>query len=486
MPFTKPVLPGTAVDFTGIETVAILPGYADTVAVISTGTWGPEATAKEYTSFSAFEADFGRDASPLRTAVAQAFYGGGVTGLAGAAAVIAYRAVGSSGAAASKVVQNTAGTPANALTLTALYKGTTGNELSYTIEDDPAVSGNDLLRVFFQGVEVERFSYVETDVVALAAAINAQSNYVSATETATGSALAAAASPVAFAGGDSGSTLTTADYSAALAALEFEEFGILAYDGVDDNVRAVIYAWLETMIDEYRPVIYVDGGAASETVQDALDRAAAVPAAVQDHVVTVGVGQYDDDLLGGTLSTAQLAPRVAGILAARGLASSLTFADLGGLHVVSGTGPTLSQLRTLRDNGVTAIRRVSSPISELKISQGVTTFTSSTTVGKPLDIFSDPRLIRVMDGFIRDMRAWGDDNIVGDTTVTDTTRAAVRGYAQGLIDGYIADGVVLPLPKPTVTTPIPSDPNLADTIPFEFTWTFARTTNNVIGSGAVR
>jgi hypothetical protein len=56
------------------------------------------------------------------------------------------------------------------------------------------------------------------------------------------------------------------------------------------------------------------GGAAGETIDDAIARSVALG---DPHVVNFGVGTYHDDLLDKDLSTAQLAPRIAGILAAR-------------------------------------------------------------------------------------------------------------------------------------------------------------------------
>jgi hypothetical protein len=103
-------------------------------------------------------------------------------------------------------------------------------------------------------------------------------------------------------------------------------------------------------------------------------------------------------------------------------------------------------------------------------------------------VFSDPRLVRVMDLFIRTVKEWSDENIVGDTTVTDDTRDAVRSFASGEIDRLIQRGLVLPedkslnIPAPFVSTPKTTD----DTVPFDFGWQFARTTNYVFGFGRIR
>lgn len=486
MTFTKPVLPGTAVTFIGQTVLSVPVNFAKTVAVLSTADWGPLKTVERFNSLAEFETAYGRNASAARTAVVQAFAGSAVTGAGGAGAVVFYRLGGSAAQKATHTFLNTAGSPASALTVTAKYEGAAGNLITISIEDDPNNSGsNDLLRVIYNGAQVEVYSYAQTDIATLASNLSF-SQYVTATSLVTGTSLALTGSPVALTTGADGATLLTSDYTTALSALEFEEFGIITYDGTDSSVQTAFTTWVQSMADAFKPVRYVCGGAPGESTSTAIARSTAVPAATKHHVVNVGVGTYNDDLLGLQLGTAQLAPRVAGILAGRGETQSLTFADLGALHVVAGTGANTSQLQALRDGGVTAIRRVSSPNTELKISQGVTTFTTATVdPSRPYAIFSEPRMVGVMDDFIRTVRQWADDNIIGDTTVTDGTRAAVRGFIQGLLNDMVAAGIILPDPTPFVRTPVPTDPSLLDTIPFEFGFTFARTVDNVIGVGQV-
>jgi hypothetical protein len=483
--FTKPDLPGTAVSFIGQTILNVPPGFQDTVAIMETADTGPIRTPAQFNSLAEFEAVYGRNASPARTAVVQAFAGGALDGQGGAGSVIFSRLAGTAAAVATASFTNT--TPAAALSVSALYPGTAGNAISISVEDDPAQSSTgDLIRVLSNGAEVERYNYAQTDIAGLVASINALSRYITATSTITGVALTLTGTPTLLTGGNDGSTLLTADYVAGLSSLEYQEFGIITYSGIDSTVVAAYVAWVRTQIEQFRPVVLVIGGAAGENVTTAIARSTAVDTVVKPHVVNVGVGTYTDDLLGLTLSTAGIAARVAGILASRGEGQSLTYADLGSLHVVAGTGGTLSQLRQLRDNGVTSLRRVSGGQADLKISQGVTTFISKTEPTRPYAIFSEPRMVRVMDNFIREMRLWSDENIIGDTTVVDNTRAAVRGYAQKLLDALLDRGIILPGPKPYVRTPIVADVNLADSIPFEFGWMFARTTNFVIGNGLVR
>lgn len=488
MSFVKPSLPGSAITFVGQAIQRVAPSFADVVALPVTHTWGPTNEPALLTNFSEWEAIFGTDESEGRQAVLQAFAGSNLPGKGGAGGVFVSRLAGEAAAAAKLVLTNTKAAEA-ALHLEAVFVGTGGDDISVETEADPNIEGNDLLIVFFKGVEKERYTYAATNVANLAAQITASSTFLKVAEgTVTGTALTLiAATPLA--GGNDGTTLTAEDFSNFLASMTFKPFSLIAYDGTSGSVLAQFNSWQKAQAEAFRPVMFVSGGALEDTVTTASERAASL---ADPHAVTLGVGQYKDDLLGLTLSTAQLAPRIAGIIAARGQTASLTFADLGGLHAVGSTAPTESQLVTLWEKGVTAIRQTEDPETDLIISKGVTTFTSKTTPGKPYEVFSDPRLVRVMDIFIRKMKLWGDKNIVGDTTVTENSRAAVRAHGNKLIEELKDEGLILPedktavpaVPAPFIATPLPES-TMLDAIPFNFGWQFARTANYIIGNGAV-
>jgi hypothetical protein len=97
-----------------------------------------------------------------------------------------------------------------------------------------------------------------------------------------------------------------------------------------------------------------------------------------------------------------------------------------------------------------------------------------------------------MDLFIRRMKLWGDENIVGDTTVTDDSRASVRAQGNKELEKLKDEGLILPedktaeppVPAPFIATPLP-EVGLLDAIPFNFGWQFARTANYIIGNGVV-
>jgi hypothetical protein len=489
--WVKPELPGTSIRIVGETVQTISPSFSDVVAVPAPFSWGPVGFAPAsvdggqpglYTSFAQFEGDYGSSDTPGHRAVLQAFQGMGLPGQGGAGGVLVYRMAASGAAVATRSATNTSSAPA--LRLDAKYKGTDGNLISYSVGPDPRDGAQDMLRILFRGAEVERYVYAKTDITALVTAINVRpSSYVVATMLATGVALAVQAGQALTSGAD-GDTLTSAEWLDALDALEFKQFSLLApYNLTDPSIRASLLAWVQQQEAANRPVMVVVGGAAGETLATAITRSQAM---ADPHVVNFGVGTYHDSLLNRDLSTAELAPRIAGVLAARGLKSALTFADLAGLTVVGSTGAASDELAAAKNAGVTVLGQSESGDSELHVVWGVTSFTSKTDPARPYAYFSEPRLVRLNDIFIRRMRQWANSFVVGDLPVNNDTRDAVRTEGRNIIEEFRRDGLLDDSPEPFIRTPISNDPSLRDAILFEFGWQAAYTTNFVIGMGRVR
>lgn len=488
MTLTKPIIPGTILQFTGESIPRIQANVAATVAIPIIHDWGPVGTPVLCESFADFVREFGDSDTPGRTAVAGAFAGQNLQGAGGAGAVLAYRMATGAAADATVQIQNT--TPANAIRLTAKYAGVRGNRIGVIVDADPNVVANDRLRITLDGLTVETYSYAKTDIASLAATINQRSNLVTALSEISGTALAHnAPAGTALAGGNDGSVLTSAEWLAAFDGLEFGEYSIIApFDLTDSAIQASLLSWVQSQNAADRPVRCVVGGAAGEAVAAALTRSAAL---ADPHIVNFGVGTWHDDLLDKDLSTSQLAPRIAGILANRGEEKSLTYAKIGGLHMVGSTGASTDEIESAIIGGVTVLMRSSAADADVRVAKGVTTFTNAADVAHPLDVFSDPRLVGIMDNYIREMKVWGDDTIIGNAPVNDDTRAAVFGKARSLQNDLVSRGLVLTKAQgasedPFVTVEPPTDPNLLDAIPYQFGWQFARTANYILGEGKIR
>jgi hypothetical protein len=473
--------PGTDIDFEGRQSLNPATNEADTVAIIITHDSGPANEVVECESFEAFTEVFGDSATGGRTAVASAFDGQGLPGGGGAGAVLVYRQVASEGAVAKVTVQNT--TPAAALKLSAKFKGTRGNSLSYGVAADVGEAEDNIFTVLFKGVVVETYVYAKTNIKLLAETLNAQSAYLTAEEEITGVALKTTAG-TSLTGGNNGETLTGTNYLAACEALKFEQFTRFAFqDLVTAEIQATVFSWLEEMIEKNRPVTLVVGGDAGDTMDEAITRSTDL---ASPHVINLGVGTYLDDLVGETLSTAQLAPRVCGALAGLGLKNSGTFARFGSLHIV--TGPQDDEVEDAIENGVTVFSEAIAEDADTKIELCQTTYTTKNNPLVPFEIFSDPRLVAIMDQYIRNMKEWGDANSIGGVINVDTIAAVKQKGIEEQTE--LEKGKLIQAGSGTfeVTSPKPEEipaGGLKQAIIYSFGWNFLPTNLHLIGNGTV-
>jgi hypothetical protein len=484
--FVVPDNPGTKITITGEETQRP-PSISETVAVIGSHDWGPSRAVTRVNSFGEFESVFGSSDTDLRDAVLGAFVGPGTDGGVGAGSVLVYRAGLASGGGAlnqaNRTIQNTAGTPADALTLTAKHDGTFGNDLSFVIENDPIITNYDRLRILLNGVTVEKYTYPQTNITALGTAINDRpSKYVTAEVLVTGTALAATAG-TALTNGADGTAITVTEYEDAVEALEFAPFSILgAANLVTTAIQTALMEWSIIQEEEMRPVRLIFGGPAGETLDQATTRSDAVR---DPHVISLGAGTFHDAFLDKDVGSAKLVGRVAGALAGVGNGRALTYLPFAGLTVIDPIEVPTERLREAADNGVTVFRRSSGVDGDLIISKGVTTFIDA-DAARPVNVFGEPRLVGIVDQFIREMKIWGDENIVGLPN-SEPTRAAVRDKGSELLTAYADDNLIINTVEDPFFFRVPDpDPENPDLIPFEFGWKFAATTNYLVGVGKVR
>ena len=286
-----------------------------------------------------------------------------------------------------------------------------------------------------------------------------------------------------LAGGDDGASgLTITDWLAATTAMQYLPFSVFVpYDLTDGPIRGGLVNWVKGQEQANRPVMAVFGGASTESVDTAI---ADVLTMNCEHVVRLSGGYFKDSILGTSVSTSQLAPRVAGMLAALGDANSITYKPIGGLSYI-GKGFDNDQIEAAIQNGVTAIAVSTNPAAALRIERGLTTWITKTDPTKPYDFFSDPRLVRLVDLFIRRMKEWGDNTMIGNVPVNDDSRTALRARARAEIDTLEDRGLIVP-GTDYLDVPVPTDPDLLDSLIFEFGFQCARTALYIFGFGSVR
>lgn len=447
----RPKLPGTYVNFEATPATTVPVGIGSVVALGFTHDWGPSESVVALRNLADFKSYFG----PTETtagfkAVKQAFLGEGLEGRGGAGQVLAFRMVGAAGLKASKTLSNT--TPAVAVTLTAKSDGSYGNNLTVTVQDSTNPVNTDLI-LYVSGVEVERYTFADANVADLVAQITANSRWVTATQQITGVALGLVSNQ-SLTGGNDGTTLLAADYVAAMAGFDSQRFGVLAFEDLTDvTIAASLRVWSENWNVNGKRFITVLGGLANELIATAVTRAVA---AASENIVTLGMGSVLDSTL-GTLSTSQLAPRIAGIMAAKGEAQSMTYSRLAGVTPL--VGASAADILTAYDAGVMVLGRDSNPDAPVRIEKALTTYVVKTNAQKPYLIYRNPKYVRTMQGLQMELADWSDSNIIGRTAVSDKTRQFVVGEARTRCQRRVDLGVI----QPDFTCVIDPNPTPSDT-----------------------
>jgi hypothetical protein len=456
----RPPLPGAYFNWINQIAQAVQPGPGTVVAIPFTHDWGPFKEVVRVSSFGDFQAVYGSaDDTDGYRAVKQAFIGEGLPGRGGAGEVVAVRWGGSAAAKSTHNFNNT--TPASAITLTAKYEGTKGNDLKVTTQNHAADAAKNELLLFDGTTLLEKYVYTDTNITDLAAQINELSDWVDATMHITGVALATV-SGTALTGGNDGTTLIGSDWTDIEDLLAVEDFDVFApYNLTDDTIMTAAATWIGDLNDAGRRCFAVFGGDVDETITDALTRSGEL---ANPNIINVGVGTLTDNTLGSggvplDLSTAMIAPRIAGILAARSEYKSLTSARLAGVDIKS--GPDVADQQSAFDGGVLVFTRDSVAAAPVHVLAGVTTWTSTdaaTDPTKPYLIYRQPKYVATMHGIEKDLTEWAEENSIGSGSIDDDKRAAIvaevtSNLAQRAALGAVQEGFIVQIDQDPPPTP---------------------------------
>lgn len=480
----RPILMGAYFNEDAVVPTTVAPNAGSVVAVPFTHNWGPFKAATLLTSFAQFEQVYGKDASQARTAVYGAFYGEGVPGFGGAGGVLAYRTGGSTAAKATKTLSNT--TPAAALVLSAKYEGTKGNNLRVTVQDLASDSTQtELILLDNNANELERYRFADANLASAASQINASSNWITASVTTDGVVLAVVSNQ-AFTAGDDGSSLSGADVTAVQTALEIQRFGVFApadiagttYTGgaTATSILASYLTWAQGLNVAGKRFMSVIGGASGESLTTANARTATMN---DSDWVNVGMGTFTDSNLNLTLSSSQLAPRIAGIIAQRGEARGLSASRLQGVSIT--TGATEAEKVTAFKAGTWVIGRDSNAVAPTRLERAVTTYTTTNNTSKPYLIYRNPKFVRTMHGIENEFKEWIEANVLGKLPVNDKTRDSVRTEFLSRLNSRAAATAIQPNPTVAVDTdPPPSDND--EFLAFVYGVRFGRSAEQVFGT----
>lgn len=363
---------GVFLNVSSVASAILRDAFEGTTALVVKADWGPDNTIVEIDSEAAATATY-HTGQTAEFCIRHALLGEGIEGRFGAKKVAAYRVTGSARAKAAVTLQNT--TPANALTVTAKYNGTRGNNFRATVQVNPL---NGALKdlIILEGTTVlETWTHTPTDITALAASINAGSNYVTATMLITGVALANI-SQTPLTGGNSGTALVLADHTTAQSAFEsYALFDTFAVDDLPDDtssIRSSYRDWIKRINTEGKLCHFVTGGLAAESLATATTRATDLNS---EYIVTL---TGDVVLEGAARTSSQIACKVAGIISGAGISRSISGSRLNGATM--STPPTTATIEALVTGGVVPIY---SDGGVIRLQRGKTTYLTSTGTLNP-------------------------------------------------------------------------------------------------------
>jgi hypothetical protein len=481
---SRPTRPGAYFNWVALQPAIVPAAIGSVVAVAFTHTWGPEETAVQLGSVGDFLNVFGDVPSSLTPgykAVKQAFQGEDVDGVNGAGTVIAYRMTGSAVAAASHAFTNT--TPATALTVTAKYKGTYGNNLNITTQVNAADGTKTDLLVYAGTVLLETWTFLGTDIAAAATAINAGSNWITAVSNITGTRLTYVTN-VSLTGGNDGSTLIAGDYTQAMTDLGKERFGILVFQNLTDStIIASLKTWAQALNLAGKRFFTVLGGATDENAATAVASALTLN---DENFIRFGVGHVldsgllDANGLATALSPAEAAPRIAGILAARGERLSMTFAHVSGWTLVS--GPSDVDISTCQAGGVLCASTTTNTVP-VRLESSRTTFTTTNNAAKPYAIFRNPKAVAIMQGIQSESQEYGESEVVGNP-VDAETRAQVLGFLTTIMDRRV-DQRIVQSGYTVKIDPVPPASDDDEFVAFEIDFKYGRSAEQVYFTGQI-
>lgn len=379
--------------------------------------WGPAGITR-VTNQREFEAEYGTADDEGHFGVVGALTGTGETDN-GASEVLVQRVIPSAAAYAERDFNNT--TPAAAVNIRAKYKGTRGNSITVTFRDHPSEAGVDQLLVYLSGDLIETYNYAQTDIAALVADVNANSDLLFLTQLVTGVAMAAVTAQALTDTAGANGTAVAGDYTAAFAALETENLNILIIPGMTDStILAAARTWISTMNSTMRRIVLVTGGADAETFGAATTRSALSP--TNENIVNLGYNMFTDPS-GTARNTAEIAGYVAGMIAAAGPKRSITFARLPeGFELT--VAPTYDEIISALEGGLVVMTKDALGI---RIEKGITTFTDANDADKPLDVMSRIQQVRTIHQIENDLTEATEGEWIGKVQNTDKSREAYVG-----------------------------------------------------------
>ena len=388
------VQPGVYINTRSQGNLPISIGEKGIVAIAEPLSWGPSGVIQTIIPGEDLRPYIGYDVTSSKALFLREMMKGSDT-TPGPIKILLYRPKGTGGVKASGTV--------GGLTVTALYDGTRGNDITVIVSEDPDREGT-----FDVSTVVDGRIMDEQSVTAISGLIS--NEWVAFAGTEEGTLQETVGLPLT---GGEDPTVTTADHAEFLQALEPYRFDIVVYDGTDSTLIQTYAAFVERISEKV--------GQKCQAVM------AGASACGSEWVISVDNGV---ELSDGTVLTPQQCTWWLGGAEAGALYNdSLTYAQY---PYAAGAVPKLT------DDQVTQAIRTGSIVfidsfDTVKVCTDINTFTSYTVDKGPE--YSKNRVMRVLDQFCNDVYRQFSLYYIGKTDNNENGRSLLKGW----IVGYLSE-----------------------------------------------
>lgn len=387
-------LPGVYINVKSQGSVSANVGDRGRVAIAEPLSWGPTRTVQEITPGEDVTPFIGYDITSEKALFLREMMKGSDT-TPGPSRILLYRPEGTGGVKASATIGQ--------LTVTALYTGIRGNDITVVVSEEPDAGGSYTVKTVIDGTEKDSQTITDLSKLVANAWVSFSGTGTTVEETA-GTALTGGTDP----------TVAAADYAAFLTAIEPYQFDILVYDGTDATTIQAFAAFAQRVSNSIgkkcQAVMAGETAAASNS----------------EFVIAVNNGVTLTD--GTQLTAQQAAWWLGGAEAGAMYNDSLTYAQYPGALEAN---PKLTE-----DQAAEAVQSGKicfiDTFGVVKVCTDINTLTTFTP--EKGQEFSKNRIMRVLMQFCNDVYENFSSNYIGKTDNNENGRNLLKGWIIGYLN----------------------------------------------------
>lgn len=321
----------------------------------------------------------------------------------------------------------------------AKYAGLRGNNFKIVVAESATEEEKMNVSVYEGSNILKKYTVAANDLIGLEKAINEDSESLIIAEKIGDTALTEQSS-VPFTGGKSGEAVTSEGYLKALAAFEAAYVNTLALDGVtDEDILTLFKNWQKRVWDSGNLIQIVIGGTAENDKDPKVGNSRSKNCDSYS-IINAIVGAIDS--LGKKYSSAEMAPQIAGAIAALPLNQSITYKELEDIVDVT-VALSNTQIEEALNAGSFVLIRDIDPEDfsvTVKVESGINTFTSFTE--KAGNKLRKIKAISTMAAIDYDTGKYAMKNVIGELDNNDDGRAALIAGISQYLEVLAEDNVI--------------------------------------------